>query len=153
MSQPNVTLLIASRRSTRRRTPSSASTLTSPSQWTPTRSSSPAACSPTSPAPTRASSSTWTRWTWTRTACSGSSARAGPGTSTASRPRSMTPASPPPSASRGLSLHAHQSRLYRIHFSDYTDKIVAGNYKTPEELFVRPDEFLFLTCSDPQVNN
>ena len=35
--------------------------------------------------------------------------------------------------------------------SDVTDKITAGNYQTPEELFVRPDEMLFLTCSDPQV--
>ena len=38
-----------------------------------------------------------------------------------------------------------------LFFSDYTAKIAEGNYKTPEELFVRPDEFLFLTCSDPQV--
>lgn len=42
------------------------------------------------------------------------------------------------------------NRIY-LFFSDYTDKIAEGNYKTPEELFVRPNEFLFLTCSDPQV--
>ena len=34
--------------------------------------------------------------------------------------------------------------------SDYTSQISAGGFKDPEELFVRPGEFLFLTCQNPE---
>ena len=33
---------------------------------------------------------------------------------------------------------------------DFQDLITAGSFKNPVEEFVRPDEFLFLTCADPQ---
>ena len=32
----------------------------------------------------------------------------------------------------------------------FKDLITAGSFKNPVEEFVRPDEFLFLTCADPQ---
>lgn len=32
----------------------------------------------------------------------------------------------------------------------YTSKISGGGFKTPEELFIRPGEFLFLTCQNPE---